>query len=49
MNDPDLAATFFVDGAQMCYVEVTFVDPDDGVSEWRFRFLHSGPLSSTDA
>jgi hypothetical protein len=42
LDDLDLLATVFVDRAQMCYVEVSFVDPDDGVSEWRYRFLHSG-------
>jgi hypothetical protein len=49
MNNQDVLATVFVDGTQMSYVEVTFVDPDDGVSEWRYRFLHSGPPSSIEA
>jgi hypothetical protein len=48
MNNPDLPATVFVDSTQMCYVEVLFVDPDDGVSEWRYRFLHSGHPTSLD-
>jgi hypothetical protein len=49
MNNPDRLATVFVDATQMSYVEVTFVDPADGVSEWRYRFLHSGRPTSIDA
>jgi hypothetical protein len=49
INNPDRLATVFVDSTQMCYVEYSFVDPDDGVSEWRYRFLHSGPPTSIDA
>jgi hypothetical protein len=48
MDNSDLLATVFVDRAQMCYVEVSFIDPDDGVSEWRYRLLHSGRPSSLD-
>jgi hypothetical protein len=48
MSHQDVLATVFVDGTQMSFVEVTFIDPDDGMSEWRYRFLHSGPPRSTD-
>jgi hypothetical protein len=48
MSHQDVLATVFVDGTQMSYVELTFIDPDDGVSEWRYRFFHSGRPSSTD-
>ncbi|KAF7773463.1 hypothetical protein Agabi119p4_5630 [Agaricus bisporus var. burnettii] len=34
--------TVFVDSTGLCYVELLFVDLDDGVSEWRYRFFHSG-------
>ncbi|KAF7773209.1 hypothetical protein Agabi119p4_5376 [Agaricus bisporus var. burnettii] len=42
VNNPDHVATVFIDSTEMCYVELSFVDPDDGVSEWRYQFLHSG-------
>ncbi|KAF7773465.1 hypothetical protein Agabi119p4_5632 [Agaricus bisporus var. burnettii] len=43
---PDQLATVFVDSTELCYVQLSFVDPDDGVSEWRYRFFHSGPPSA---
>lgn len=42
INSPDQLATVFFDSTGLCYVEVAFVDPDDGASQWRYRFLHSG-------
>lgn len=39
---PDQVATVYIDSTEMCFVELSFVDPDDGVSEWRYQFLHSG-------
>jgi hypothetical protein len=42
MDNLDVSCMVFVDSTGMCYVEVSFVDPGDGVSQWRYRFLHSG-------
>ncbi|XP_006458953.1 hypothetical protein AGABI2DRAFT_115916 [Agaricus bisporus var. bisporus H97] len=42
INNPDQLATVFIDSTEMSYVELTFVDPDDDISKWRYRFLHSG-------
>ncbi|KAF7776479.1 hypothetical protein Agabi119p4_4872 [Agaricus bisporus var. burnettii] len=47
IRNPDELATVFVDSTEMCYVEFSFVDPDDGVSEWRYRLLHSGLPTNT--
>ncbi|KAF7768059.1 hypothetical protein Agabi119p4_7302 [Agaricus bisporus var. burnettii] len=38
----DQLTTVFIDSTEMSYVEFSFVDADDGVSEWRYRFFHSG-------
>jgi hypothetical protein len=48
MNNPNQLATVFVDSTGMCHVELSFVDPDDGVSKWRYNFFHSGPLICID-
>jgi hypothetical protein len=48
IDNPDTLAMVFVDSTGMCYVEFSLVDPDDGVSEWRYRFLHSGLQTSVD-
>ncbi|XP_006457553.1 hypothetical protein AGABI2DRAFT_123410 [Agaricus bisporus var. bisporus H97] len=42
INNPNQRATVFVDSTEMCYVELAFVDPDDGVSERKYNFFHSG-------
>jgi hypothetical protein len=42
INYPDHLATVFVDSTEMCYVELSFVDPEDGLSEWKYQFYHSG-------
>ncbi|EKM77967.1 hypothetical protein AGABI1DRAFT_129752 [Agaricus bisporus var. burnettii JB137-S8] len=42
IDNPDQLATVFVDSTEMSYVELTFVGPDDDISKWRYRFLHSG-------
>jgi hypothetical protein len=42
IDKPDQLVTVFVDSTGMCYVELSFVDPDDGTSEWRYQFCHSG-------
>ncbi|KAF7773154.1 hypothetical protein Agabi119p4_5321 [Agaricus bisporus var. burnettii] len=47
VDNPDQLATVFVDSTEMSYVDLSFVDPDDGVSKWRYRFSHSGAPSST--
>jgi hypothetical protein len=47
IKNPDQLATVFVDSTEMCYIEVSFVDQDDGMSEWRYRFFHSGRPSCT--
>jgi hypothetical protein len=49
LNNPDQLATIFVDSTQMSYVEISFLDPDDGVSQWRYRFFHSGPPKCIEA
>jgi hypothetical protein len=48
VKNPDLPVTVFVDGTQMSDVEVTFVDPGGGISEWRYRCLHSGCPTNVD-
>jgi len=42
MNNPDHMVTVFIGSTEMCLVELSLVDPEDGVSEWRYQFLHSG-------
>jgi hypothetical protein len=44
----DQMVTVFIDSTEMCYVEFSFVDPNDGLSEWRYLFLHSGAPTCTD-
>ncbi|KAF7776470.1 hypothetical protein Agabi119p4_4863 [Agaricus bisporus var. burnettii] len=41
-NNPDQPVSIFVDSTDLGYVELSFVDPDDSVSEWRYGFFHSG-------
>lgn len=48
INNLDRRATIFADSTEMCYVEFSFVDPDDGVSEWRYRLFHSGRPTCVD-
>jgi hypothetical protein len=42
VDEPDRLVTVFVDSTELCYAELLFVDPEDGVSHWRYRFFHSG-------